>query len=208
MREGIITEVEHGVTLEFNRLKVSYLYPSITPSTDEEQPINSIDDARYFYYTFEVKKGKKVLFKADVYDNPNVLHMPYLIDLIIGKDTAIIDSIVNGNNTKTVHFARTSLTNFSNQECFCIIEKYIVDRTNNGDTETEEFYTLTFGEHPNIFRDGYSNKHCCSNDISFRWISREELLDFKRLAEEFFLFAVKYHNTELTKYLNGSNEVE
>lgn len=197
-----ISTFENGVILHLrNGVKVIYSNPMIT-SHNEENTVYSPDDFMYFYYDFEVKKGRKIVFRTSISDNPLVDSLGGLIDLIIEKDTVLMDSFEYLGTTYTEHVARISQKNFLNQEYFAIIEKNIEETITNGETKTHKSYVLTFGEHPSI-TTSYANKHIFSNDISFRDLSEEQLLDFKILANRFVQFAIENHNRELAENINS-----
>lgn len=200
--ENVISQHEHGVTLDMGYgLKVTYSFPSIT-SFNENEPISSVKDFMYFYYDLEVRKGRKVVFKTSVSDYPIVDVLGKLIDSIIEKDTILLDSFEHFGRTYTDYYTRVKKSNFTNQEYFAILEKNVREVSDGNETTSEKRYTLTFGEHPNMFRK-YSNKHIFSNDIAFRDLAEEQLLDFKLLSEKFIEFAIKNHNKELAAYLSS-----
>lgn len=191
-------------TWKKDTLHITYSNPSITPHRFDL--LTSMKGAMYFYYDIEILDEKKTLFSARVHDFPKVQDLPIYIDHILDmeeKDMFIYEDFKDNG------FHRKKLYNFivlddsfnMDIEYFYKIERtitYIKQRYEDDFKRYEEF-TLTIGQNaPN--KEGYSNGEDFGQSIYIKYLTREDILNIKKTAEDFCKCAIEVYNKELKKY--------
>lgn len=191
-------------TWKKNTLRITYGRPCIT--AHREDLLTSMKGVMYFYYDIDILDGKKTLFSASTHDFPKVQNLPIYIDYMLDmeeKDMFVYEDF------EDCGFHRKKLYNFivlddsfnMDIEYFYKIERTITYVKQSGETEFKKYeeFTLTIGKNaPN--KEGYSNGEDFGQSVYIKYLTREDMLNLKKTAEDFCKCAIDNYNKELKKY--------
>ena len=185
-------------------LSIIYKNPIITPY--REDLLASMDDVMYFYYDINILDEDKVLFSSRTHDFPKVQDLPGCIDEILNMEE---ENMFLYEDYKHDGFHRKMLYNFTvledlydmNMEYFYKIERSItyVKQRHEEDFKRYEEFTLTIGQNiPN--KEGYSNGEDFGKSVYIKYLTREDMLNIKKIAENFCKYAIEDYNEYLKRY--------
>ena len=191
-------------TWKKDKLHITYRNPYITPHS--VNLLTSMKDVMYFYYDIDILDGKKTLFSASACDFPKVQNLSCYIDHILDMEEK---NMFVYENYEYHGFHRKKLYNFivlddsfnMDMEYFYKIERtitYIKQRDENEFKRYEEF-TLTIGQNASN-KKGYSNGENFGQSVFIKYLTREDMLNIKKVAEDFCKCAIDDYNEELKKY--------
>lgn len=195
---------DNSVLWKKGHLSIVYKNPNITPFRMDF--IESIEDVMYFYYDIEIMDGKTVLFSERAHDFPKVPNLYEYIDYILELKE---EDMFVYEDYKYYDFHRKKLYSFTeledsfgmNAEYFYKIEKIItyVKQMDSKEYKRDEEYTLSIGRHA-YNKEGYSNGEDFGQSVFIKYLTRDDLLNLRKVAEEFCDKAVKDYNEGLKEF--------
>lgn len=191
-------------TWKKDTLSITYCNPSIT--ADRMDLLTSMKDVMYFYYDINIMDKDKTLFSTRTHEFPKVQNLPIYIEHMLEMKE---DDMFVYENFEDNGFHRKKLYNFielndsfnMDMEYFYKIERTITYVKQQEETELKKYedFTLTIGKsEPN--KDGYSNGEFFGRSVYIKYLTRDDLLNLKKTAEDFCKCAIDDYNNGLKKH--------
>lgn len=190
-------------------LIIEYSDPSIQAFHEGYfEPITK-KDILYFYYTVQIYRynelditgddlilaEKELIFEERTHDFPKVDSVPGIIDYIVNEPCTLKLKDYEDNGYHQIqYYNQVDLMDYANCEYWYKIERYDTKVKQRSSNEYRDFkyYTLTIG---NGFGNmGYSNKKDNGAAIYLSELKEKDLLEFKKVCEEFMESAIETYN--------------
>lgn len=173
-------------------LTIRYENPVLIPFDDEN--INDINDAMYFYYDVKILSGEKEIKNINCRDFSKVDELVYCIDEIMGLDISKL--VLKEDSELKITYSQIKIDDVFDTEYFYKLERYGFSKTKLEDDEIKEWneYELTIGDF-----EINSIKENSGNCVLIKHITEEEILLLKKTAKDFCDKAIKNYNKGLIK---------
>lgn len=186
---------------------LEYSNPRMTAFPGREGNMKDINDVMYFYYTLTVRIDGEVAQVFESYDEHKVEDVSPAIEQLMNEDmnkSLLLYERKNEHNERREFYNRVVLDSYYDLEYF-----FIIDRTqyqfrdthkHKGIKSLEEipltindYYSIQIGEGaPN--RKGCSNREDYGKSVYIKNIKEKELLELKKMTEDFVRYAIELNN--------------
>ena len=193
-------------------LIIRFKDPSIQPFGNDFEQVKTMKDVMHYYYTIEIdclnevdSEGdivlaeKKTLFKADAYDFPKVQNVPAYINYIIEEPcNLVLEDFKKDEFHRIIKYNQVKLEDM-NVEYWYKFERYDYSVKQSGTDKYNNWteYTVTIGQGNRVA--GYSSRKEYGNAVYIDKMTEKDLLDFKQVVEDFILYSIDEHNSNINK---------
>lgn len=188
-------------------LIVEYSNPRIQPFNEGYFDNITEKDIMYFYYDLNIylydkidMKGnvilakKRTLLSTNAYDFPKVQYVPETIDYLINEPcTLVLEDYKSNEFHRVQKYNQIELRDIG-EEYFYRFERndyYVTQDENNEPFEHTTYYSIFIGK-------GHKRKEY-GNMVYIDNLSKEQLLQFKKVAQDFLKSAIEEENFRITE---------